>query len=76
VDGDGVLEVISGYNGPGTALQIFRPENLEAGTWGVEKIDDGIGMGQMEVVDLNGDGKLDIAASGMSTGNVRWYEQG
>ena len=76
VDGDGVLEVVSGYNGPGTALQIFRPENLEAGTWGVEKIDDGIGMGQMDVVDLNGDGKLDIAASGMSTGNVRWYEQG
>ena len=75
VDGDGALEVISGYNGPGTSLHIYRPENLEAGKWDVEKIDDGIGMGQMEVVDLNGDGKLDIAASGMSTGNVRWYEQ-
>ncbi len=75
IDSDNALEVVAGYNGPGTALHIYRPQNLETDTWSIEQIDNGIGMGQMAVVDLTGNGKLDIAASGMSTGNVRWYEQ-
>ena len=75
IDDDNAMEVLAGYNGPGTALNIYRTENLDANTWRVSQIDDHIGMGQMAVVDLNGNGKLDIAASGMSTGNVRWYEQ-
>ena len=75
IDDDNAPEVLAGYNGPGTALNIYRPKNLDANTWRVSQIDDHIGMGQMAVVDLNADGKLDIAASGMSTGNVRWYEQ-
>ena len=75
LDGDGVVEVLSGYNGPGTSLHLYRPKNLNQNQWHKETVDDGgLGMGQMEVVDLNGNGRPDIAASGMSTGNVKWYE--
>jgi hypothetical protein len=74
IDNDGAVEIISGYNGPGTQLNVYHPQNLDQNTWQREKIDDGLGMGQMEVTDLNNNGRLDIAATGMSTGNVRWYE--
>ena len=75
IDGDGVVEVISGYNGEGTSLHLYRPENLDRNRWSKETIDaGGLGVAQMEVLDLNGDGRLDIVASGSSTGNVKWYE--
>ena len=75
IDGDGVVEVISGYNGEGRSLHLYRPENFEKNFWKKETIDAGdMGIGHMEVVDLNEDGRLDIVASGMSTGNVKWYE--
>ena len=72
IDGDGSMELISGYNGEGTALNIYR---LAEGEWAKATIDDGLGMGQMEILDLDGDGKLEIVATGMSTGNVRIYWQ-
>ena len=75
VDGDGVLEIICGYNGEGTNLHLYRPENLEKNRWHKETIDDGgLGVGQMHVLDMNGNGRVDIVASGLSTGNVKWYE--
>jgi hypothetical protein len=73
IDGDGERELISGYNGCGTELNIYRAVDLEKCAWEKETIDDGLGMGQMKILDLNGDGKLEIVATGMSTGNVRWY---
>ena len=45
VDGDGVLEIICGYNGEGTSLHLYRPENLEKNRWHKETIDDG-GLGR------------------------------
>ena len=75
VDGDGVLEIVCGYNGEGTSLHLYRPENLTQNRWSKETIDDGgLGVGQMHVLDMNGNGRLDIVASGLSTGNVKWYE--
>ena len=75
VDDDGVLEIICGYNGEGTSLHLYRPENLAQNQWGKETIDEGgLGVGQMHVLDMNGNGRLDIVASGLSTGNVKWYE--
>jgi hypothetical protein len=73
IDGDGEIELISGYNGEGTELNIYRAVDVEKRAWKKETIDDGLGMGQMEILDLDGDGKLEIVATGMSTGNVRWY---
>ena len=75
VDDDGVLEIICGYNGEGTSLHLYRPENLAQNQWRKETIDEGgLGVGQMHVLDMNGNGRLDIVASGLSTGNVKWYE--
>lgn len=75
VDGDGVLEVICGYNGEGTSLLLYRLEDIAQNRWRKEIIDaGGLGVGQMHVLDMNGNGKLDIVASGLSTGNVKWYE--
>ena len=74
INNDGAIEIISGYNGEGTQLNIYHPQDFDQNQWRKEQIDDGIGMGQMEVTDLNNNGRLDIAATGMSTGNVRWYE--
>lgn len=75
IDGDGVIEVISGYNGEGTSLQLYRPENLNQNRWTKEIIDQGgMGVGQMHILDLNGDGHPDIVASGLSTNNLKWYE--
>ena len=75
VDEDGVLEVICGYNGEGTSLHLYRPEDLAHNHWRKETIDNGgLGVGQMHVVDMNGNGRLDIVASGLSTGNVKWYK--
>ncbi len=39
VDADGVLEVICGYNGEGTSLHLYRPENLAQNRWGKETLD-------------------------------------
>ncbi|MCZ6680532.1 MAG: VCBS repeat-containing protein [Candidatus Poribacteria bacterium] len=75
IDGDGRVEIISGYNGEGTSLQLYRPENLDQNRWTKEIIDNGgLGVGMMDVLDLNDDGRVDIVAGGLSTGNVKWYE--
>ena len=75
VDADGGLEVICGYNGEGTSLHLYRAEDLDRNRWHKETIDNGgLGVGQMHVQDMNGNGRLDIVTSGLSTGNVKWYE--
>jgi hypothetical protein len=75
IDGDGQIELISGYNGEGTELNIYRATDIEENKWEKEKVDDGLGMGQMEILDIDGDGNLEIVATGMSTGNVRSYSR-
>ena len=75
INGDGALEILCGYNGEGTSLHLYRPEELAQNRWHKETIDaGGLGVGQMQIVDMNGNGRLDIVASGLSTGNVKWYE--
>ncbi|MCH8135826.1 MAG: VCBS repeat-containing protein, partial [Proteobacteria bacterium] len=73
-DGDGRVELISGYNGEGTELSIYRQSGGSGSEWEKEVVDDGLGMGQMEILDIDGDGRLEIVATGMSTGNVRCYK--
>ena len=75
IDDDGRVEIISGYNGEGTSLELYRLENLDGNRWTKEIIDDGgLGVGNMHVLDLNDDGRVDIVAGGLSTSNVKWYE--
>jgi hypothetical protein len=75
IDGDGKVELISGYNGEGTQLNIYKSTGSDEGRWEKQTVDDGLGMGQMEILDIDGDGNLEIVATGMSTGNVRIYKQ-
>jgi hypothetical protein len=75
IDGDGKVEIITGYNGEGTSVQLYRPQDLGANRWKKEVIDNGgLGVGTMLIDDLNADGSMDIVAGGLSTGNVKWYQ--
>ena len=75
IDADGRVEIITGYNGEGTSLQLYRPENLDQNRWTKEIIDrGGLGVGVMYILDLNNNGRQDIIAGGLSTGNIKWYE--
>ena len=76
LDGDGRVEIVCGYNGPGTSLQLYRPQGPGPDGWQLEIIDSGgMGVGQMQVLDLDGDGRIDIVAGGLSTDNLKWYRQ-
>lgn len=74
VDNDGKVEVIAGYNGEGTSLYVYRPVDLVSNRWEKELIDDGLGVGISVFEDLNLDGKIDFACSGLSSHNIKWYE--
>lgn len=74
LDGDGALEIVVGYNGPGTSLLIYRQDATAPTGWRRAVIDSELGMGQMQILDLDGDGKVEMVATGLSTGNVRLYK--
>ena len=74
-DGDGKVEIIAGYNGEGTSLHLYRPVDLSGNKWEKEDIDSGgLGVGQLNVADLTGNARPDLIATGLFTGNIKWYE--
>ena len=74
-DGDGWIEIIAGYNGEGTSLHLYRAADLANNRWEREDIDrGGLGVGQLNVADLTGNGRPDLVATGLFTGNIKWYE--
>ena len=75
LDNDGKIEIITGYNGKGTSLQLYRHTNLSQNQWEKVLIDHGgLGVGLMVIDDLNHNGRMDIVAGGLSTNNLKWYE--
>ena len=55
-------------------MRNVRPA-AEGTSWTRHVIDDGgIAAQRCEAVDIDGDGDLDLIASGGSTHNVKWYE--
>jgi hypothetical protein len=75
LDGDGDDEIVAGYRGEGTSLLAYEAADSTGTRWTRHVIDDGgIAAQRCEAVDLDGDGDLDLVASGGSTSNVRWYE--
>jgi len=53
----------------------FVPHVITDDMWNKHIIDDGgIAAQRCEAVDVDGDGDLDLIASGGSTHNVKWYE--
>lgn len=74
LDGDGRDEIVSGFRGKGFKLSIYQASDGTGTEWRKTVLDDGgIAAADCVIEDFNGDGKVDIAAIGASTGNVKLY---
>jgi len=74
LDGDGNDEIVAGFRGPGTSLCVFYAADPSGSKWERQTLDTQMAASGVVIADLNGDGRLDVAAIGASTGNVNWYE--
>lgn len=74
LDGDGNDEIVAGFRGPGTSLCVFYAADSSGTKWERQTLDSQMAASGVAIADLNGDGRLDVAAIGASTGNVNWYE--
>jgi VCBS repeat protein/aldos-2-ulose dehydratase/isomerase family protein len=74
LNGDGNDEIVAGYRGLGTSLYAYYATNASGKNWERQTLDSEMAASCVVVADLNGDGRLDIAAVGASTANVVWYE--
>ena len=77
--GAGFDQLVVGWRQPATeknsvGIRMYVPRDERGEKWDVHLIDDG-GMAceDLAVGDLNGDGRLDILASGRATNNVKIY---
>jgi hypothetical protein len=75
LDGDGNDEIVAGYRGPGTSLNVYRAVDASGLRWKRQVLDSGMAASGVVIADINGDGRPDVVAIGASTGNVRWYER-
>src|ERR1700733_4378286 len=72
LNGDGSDEVIAGYRGKG--VNVYYAQDPQGERWSKQVLDDSISAAACAIVDLNGDGRPDIACIGSSTANLKWYE--
>jgi hypothetical protein len=74
LDGDGVDEMVLGQRGGSHSVWIYTA-NRDGSAWTRTTLDDGgmAGAG-CTAVDLNGDGRIDVACIGTATANLKWYE--
>ena len=75
INGDGRDEIIAGFRGKGGSVYIYTAEDELGLRWTRHDLDKGgICAASCVIVDLNGDGKPDIACIGSATANLKWYE--
>jgi hypothetical protein len=72
------VQIIAGWREPDTAgktgIKIFTPENNSYEKWSSQWIDEnGMACEDLQLADLDGDGRLDIIASGRSSHNLKIY---
>ncbi|MBI4622080.1 MAG: VCBS repeat-containing protein [Verrucomicrobia bacterium] len=73
--GDGRDAIVAGYRGNRGGLVYYLADDSPGQHWTRHALDiGGITAASCVVVDLNGDGKPDIAAIGSATANLKWYE--
>ena len=74
LDGDGVDEIVLGQRGGSHSVWIYSA-NRDGTAWTRTTLDEGgmAGAG-CTAVDLNGDGRIDVACIGTATANLKWYE--
>ena len=73
VDGDGRMEVVTGSFREANDLRVYRWVDLATNRWERRFLDLDMGPGQSAILDLDGDGRPDIVASGLRTNNLKWY---
>jgi len=74
LDGDGVDEIIVGQRGGSLSVWIYAASR-DGSTWSRSTLDDGgMAAAGCVAVDLNGDGRVDVACVGTATANLKWYE--
>jgi hypothetical protein len=76
--GTGSDQIVAGWRGKDvdgkTGIRLYTATDKEGKGWRTTTLDDnGIACEDLCLADLNGDGKLDIIASGRSTKNVKIY---
>ncbi len=76
--GVGFDQVVVGWRGKNnegkTGVKVFTPMDKEGKTWRQSVVDeDGMACEDLCLADLNGNGKIDIIASGRATKNVKIY---
>jgi hypothetical protein len=75
MNGDGRDEIIAGYRGAGGAVYIYYAEDDSGRQWQRKVLDKGgVAAASCVPVDLNGDGRLDLACIGSASANLKWYE--
>ena len=72
LDGDGKDEIVAGFRGEGRSVYIYT---LVKGKWTRRDLDKGgIAAAACIALDLNGDGRKDVACIGSASTNLKWYE--
>ncbi|MEN6607561.1 MAG: VCBS repeat-containing protein [Bryobacteraceae bacterium] len=72
LDGDGMDEILGGFRGSGHSISIYKAASSDGTRWERHVLDTEIPASSCVVVDLNGDGRPDIACIGGSV--LKWYE--
>ncbi len=75
LDGDGRDEIVAGYRGRGGGVFIYTAADESGSRWIRHDLDgSGMSAASCAIIDLNGDGKPDIACIGSASANLKWYE--
>ena len=76
--GSGHDQIVAGWRNPNekgkVGIKLFIPQNQEMTAWEEFWLDEnGMACEDLQLADLNGDGKIDIIASGRATNNLKIY---
>jgi hypothetical protein len=75
LDGDGRDEIIAGYRASGGALYLYSAADSSGDQWQRQTLDKGgIGVASCAVADFDGDGRLEIAAIGSASANLKLFK--
>jgi hypothetical protein len=72
---DGLDEIVGGFRGRPYNLYLYTAAGAAGDRWSRQMLDEGgMGAAACAVVDLNADGRPDLACIGSATANLKWYE--